>query len=361
MHLTNLSLAHFRSFSETKVTFDPAINIVYGTNGSGKTSLLEAVFVLLLGRSQRGAPDNVMLRENQAFYRLEGDVLSGDKRDNIAAAYQKNGRKKLTIDGLPVRASEMFRRYCAVSIAPEDIEILKGGPSTRRAFLDMYLSQASPDYLAVLGDYQRALAQKNAFLKQERVPDENPYDDLLVDYGVKIIAVRRRFLEALKSPVADIYRRLASGQDLTLTYTPSVTTTSSDIEDLKNSFRQKLKQYREKEKVLQSALVGPHRDDFEITIGMLPARAFGSQGELRSAAVSLKLALFEYLKEVRRVTPVLLLDEIFAELDDVRREKLVASLDKYGQLFLTTASEGPLALFGKARTIHIENGGITEK
>jgi DNA replication and repair protein RecF len=363
MLIKNINLTSFRNFKSASAIFGPGVNIFYGKNGSGKTNLLEAVFVLLLGRSSRGAADAVMLKENAEVFRLEGEVEIGSKNYNLAIGYQIRGRKRITIDKVGIKSSELFERCTAVSAAPLDMEIIFGAPAKRREFINIYLSQASARYLANLGDYQKALEQKNAFLKQDHNGNDNPYDELLVKYGSAVIYDRHCFLEAIAGSAVGHYEKIAGGQKLGIVYMPSVRVESGQyyIEQIEKSFHDKLGRYKERERILETSLVGPHRDDIEFTIGEYPARTHGSQGEMRTAAISLKLAVFEYLKEIRRETPILLLDEIFAELDNNRKEQLIESFGEFGQLFLTTASEIPEKLLLNSRRFRIEPGIIKEE
>lgn len=352
----------FRNFESVSVSFAPGLNVFHGRNGSGKTNLLESIFVLLLGRSQRGAVDSVMLKENEEYYRLSGEIEIDGKSEEAAIAYQKGGRKKITIDKVSVRASELFRHYCAVATSPEDLEILAGAPSKRRIFLDIYLAQASPSYLADLTDYQKVLAQKNAFLKQQDNRGDTPYDDLLVDYGSRITKYRAEFLGAIYPAIEESYARVSDGHKMTVDYRSSVMKEDTDfsMENISITFRKRLKEIRGKERVMQSALCGPHRDDIDFAVRDMAARNFGSQGELRTAAVALKVAVYRYLKKVRKVNPVLLMDEIFAELDERRREMMIELFDEVGQVFITTASKIPDILDNKGRKFLIEQGTIKE-
>lgn len=360
MQVNSLKISSFRNLKSGQLQFSNAVNVFNGKNGSGKTNILEAVFVMLLGRSQRGAADSVMLREGDDFYRLEGDATADDKKYSVAVAYQKGGRKKITIEQVAVRASELFSRHTVVSSAPEDITILSGAPAGRRDFINLYLSQASPTYIAVLTDFQKALVQKNAFLKQEDNSAETPYDDLLVDYGSAVIMARYRFIEIILPIAERYYEKISSGGKFKIKYNPSVPLADENVtpDQVKSAYKKKLARYRDRERILQTALVGPHRDEIDFYIRGFPARAYGSQGELRTATIALKMAVFEYLKSVRRETPILLLDEIFAELDERRKEMLVESFGDFGQLFLTSATALPDSLAQNSRRFEIEAGKI---
>lgn len=358
MRIKSLDITSFRNLVSCHIEFSDRVNIFYGKNGAGKTNILEAIFVLLLARSPRGASDAVMLQDSFDVYRIEGEVDIDGNCHKIAVAFQTGGRKKITIDEVTALAAQLFEKCTVVSAAPEDIEILAGPPAKRREFVNIYLSQASHRYLADLSDYQRALVQKNGFLKQENNAADTPYDDLLIKYGTSIMIARAHFLDTIARSMTDSYIKISRGQAFSLNYRPSVKLNDEKLTpaDIEQKFKEKLDRYRERERVLQIALVGPHRDDVEFTIGGFPARSHGSQGELRTASISLKLAVFEYLREVRKTTPILLLDEVFAELDSERKEMLIEQLNRFGQIFLTTASQVPESLAAKASKFKLENG-----
>jgi len=363
LFIDNLNLTSFRNFDSCQLQFDKNVNVLYGKNGSGKTNILEAIFVILLGRSPRGAVDQVMLNDTADFYRIEGDINIEDKIKQFAIAYQKGGRKRITIDKVTSKTSDLFERCAAVSAAPEDVDLLAGPPSKRREFINIYLSQASSRYISDMSDYQKTLAQKNAYLKQENNYNNNPYDDLLIKHGSIVLQTRNRFLKSISETAAEYYKKIAGGQVFSVSYKPSVPfdTDDDDIDTIEKAFEQKLHRYKDREKILQTSLVGPHRDDIELNIGQFPARTHGSQGELRTAAISLKMAVFDYLKKIRRVKPVLLLDEIFAELDDNRKEILVELFGQFGQLFLTAASQVPEMLLETSRSFKIKKGTVVQQ
>jgi DNA replication and repair protein RecF len=360
MLVNRLSLSNFRNFSQLEIGFGPGVNVFFGDNGSGKTNLLEAIFVLCLGRSQRRVPDGVLVKDGQDVYRLEGELKADGRPLEVAVAYQRGGRKKITIEGVTSRLTELFETFCAVSAGPEDSEILSGGPSARRSFLDLYLSQYSRSYLDHLKDYERTLAQKNASLKNQM--DPSPFNELLVTTGARIMKARRDFLLSLQERAARHHADIAAGENLELVYEPSVDIdpASSEIADMERQFTQKLSKYAPREAAAETALVGPQRDEILILINREPARTHGSQGQWRTAAVSLKLAVYEMLKERRKAAPTLLLDEIFAELDPGRAVGLINAFQGFSQLFLTTASEPPEPLREGARRYRIAAGSVLE-
>jgi len=360
MPIETITTTNFRNLESCTVRFGPRANVLYGGNGSGKTNLLEAIFTLCLGRSQRGAADPVLVKAQTDFYRLEGEVTTPACTHKLAVAYQAGGRKRITIDTVPARASELYEYSCLVAAGPEDSEILSGPPAARRLFLDLYLAQLSSRYLADLSDYQRVVMQRNAALRSDMSPE--PFDPLLVEYGVKIMLERAAFLNNLSVQTTQAYSWITGGEPLRITYEPKVPfdlgVTQADT--IAAAFRSELARQSGREHAAQVSLVGPHRDEVAFEICGFPARTHGSQGQWRAAAVALKLGVYELLKEKRGEQPVLLLDEIFAELDSERSNRLVESFLDADQLFLTTAVEPPDALFESARRFRIVAGKVME-
>jgi len=361
MQIKSFKVENFRNLERLEIEPGSSVNIVYGENTSGKTNLIEAGFVLCLGRSQRQAKDAVLIASESDYYRIEGVINNGEKDLEVAVAYQNNSRKKITIDKVTVRASELYDNFAAVTAGPEDSEIISGAPSARRNFLDIYLSQFSNRYLQALVDYRKVLAQKNAALKEGQ--PAFPYNELLGRYGAMIMSARIDFIERLSARAGKLYDQISSGSRLGLEYQPSIELTSNPANESEIAERvvDQLERISEKEKILQTSIAGPHRDELEITIGQFPARTHASQGEWRSAAVSLKLAVYHVLKEKQGTAPILFLDEIFAELDNKRSAALMNALGQFGQLFLTTAIEPPESLAVNSRRFKLQRGAITEK
>ena len=360
MKVRSLKISNFRNFELAETEVFSGVNIFHGSNGAGKTNLLEAIFVMCLGRSQKGATDIVMLRHDKDVYRLEGIVDTEEKSIEVAVAYQRNGRKKVTIDKVNGRLADLYDLFCIVSIGPEDSDIICGAPSARRTFLDIYLSQLSPRYLDSLTRYQKVLAQKNAALKNEM--DCSPFDELMVQYGTEIIERRARFIKEINDLSKDFYNNIAGEHILTATYLPSIASGSEQFDETKiaEQFAAKIEASRHREEAMANSMIGPHRDDMLFAINGYPARQHGSQGEVRTAAIVLKLAVYTILKNTRNTEPLLLLDEVFAELDESRAAGLIESFEEYGQLFLTTALQPPQKLKASGRSYLIDDGKISE-
>lgn len=234
-------------------------------------------------------------------------------------------------------------------------------PSARRRFLDIHLAQASPSYLADLNDYSKALAQKNSFLKNNP-GHECPFDPILIEYGARIVAARHTFIHFLQAMAPGYYEHIAGGSNgpdkpaFRCEYAPNVPFARK--EEIVDAFEKKLAKNRRREEALETAVVGPHRDDIDFFIAGFPARGYGSQGELRSAAAAVMMASANFLESRREEKPILLLDEIFAELDRNRRENLAGLFSSFDQIFLTTAVDPPQTLNDHAVLFHIEKGEV---
>jgi DNA replication and repair protein RecF len=299
-----------------------------------------------------------MLGQESEVYRLQGELVNENEVCDVTAAYQKGGRKKLTIDGLSARLSELYEHFCVVSAGPEDNAVVSGSPSVRRSFLDIHLSQLGSRYLSYLSDYQRALAQKNAALKAEL--DSSPFDTIMVAVGSRIIHARTKFVIDANKLAGEFYNKLSSSEALRIEYRPSVTFDQSqaEIETIASNMEARMQEMHRRETAMQTALVGPHRDDIYFGLDDLPARSHGSQGQWRSIAIALKLAMFHMLKERRGQTPILLLDEVFAELDAKRCSALIEAFGGLGQLFLTTAVAAPESLRQNSHNFEISAGEV---
>ena len=357
MFIKSIEITNFRNLNSGSAELSPAINIFYGNNGSGKTNVLEAIFVLCLGRSHRAATEAVMVNRDSEYYRIEGEVQLDGSPQQLAVAYQRGGRKQVSLDRVPIKLSELYENLCAVSAGPEDSDIIAGSPSVRRTFVDIYLSQFSRTYLSDLTNYYKVLSQKNAALKSEIDPD--PFNQLLVEYGASIMVARAKFLASLAALTVDYYRKISGGCAIGIEYRPSVAVEpGSAVEEVRRRFTEKLASRGEQEQILKASVVGPHRDEVYFEINELPARTHGSQGEWRTAAVSLKLAVYHLLKKERGTEPILLLDEIFAELDQQRAQALIEAFEGFGQVCLTTALDPPDSLRQGSRSFRIEDGAI---
>lgn len=349
MIVTRVKLLNYRNLGHVSLEISPKINIFLGRNGQGKTNLLEGLSYLSLGRSHRGARDRELIRfdEDHLHLNVEGrDREGADFR--LEAALTRDGRKRIKLDGTPIeRNSDLVGRLSTVLFHPAEIDLAKGSPDGRRRFLDLTLSLVSAEYFRNLVAYRRAVSQKNRLLKERRSQREaelDVWDQELVRFGTPLILARRQVVSALEDASSRAYSDLAEGGGrLKMSFSLSFGNDPGGLDDGDDSqvwsqvFHQALQANRRRERDLGYSLIGPHRDRLELELHGRSLRRYGSQGEMRSAAIALKLGQAELIYERTRERPVVLLDDIFSELDLRRTEALQALLHREHQLFIATA------------------------
>lgn len=324
MIIKSIELKNFRNYEYLELDFDSATNILYGDNAQGKTNVLESAYVCATTKSHKGSRDKDMIRFGEEEAHIRMTVCRRDQDYQINIHLKKNRSKGIAIGQMPIKkASELFGILNIVFFSPEDLNIIKDGPSARRRFIDLELCQLDKIYLSDLTAYNKVLVQRNALLKdlvfRPGLRDTLPvWDEQLVTYGKRIIRRRRLFIEELHEVVQGIHSSLSGNREvLTLKYEPSVS--DSDFED-------ELLRSLERDQKLCQTSSGPHRDDISFLLKDVDIRKFGSQGQQRTAALSLKLSEIELVKHSIGDTPVLLLDDVLSELDSNRQNYLLNSI-----------------------------------
>lgn len=335
MIIQSLELSNFRNYSALTMEFDSGTNILYGDNAQGKSNILEAIYVSATTKSHKSSKDKdiVNFKEEEAHIRtyLEKDNI----QTRIDMHLRKNKSKGIAIDGIKIKkAAELLGILNVIFFSPEDLSIIKNGPSERRRFVDMELCQLDNFYLYNLNHYNKIVIQRNKLLKDLYLNPSlketlNIWDMQLISFGSKIIERRQIFINQLNEIISEIHNNLSGGREkLRLQYEPEVT-----IEEYEN----KLTSSQEKDIKLKMTTVGPHRDDFSFLVTKIDkdeeyidetidVRKFGSQGQQRTAALSLKLSEIELVKRITKDTPVLLLDDVLSELDSNRQNYLLNSI-----------------------------------
>lgn len=324
MIIKSLELKYFRNYEQLSISFDRGTNLLYGDNAQGKTNILESIYVSGTTRSHRGSRDSEMICFGQEEAHIRAEVEKDGAKRRIDLHLKKNSSKGIAVDRVPIRrAGDLFGLLNLVFFSPEDLNIIKEGPSRRRRFLDMELSQLDSVYLYELTKYHKALQQRNRLLKdllyRPGLADTLPvWDEQLVSCGEKIISRRETFLTELNDLVGGIHRKISGGrEELALRYEPSARP---------GTLAEELARYGEKDKKTGMTEAGPHRDDISFLINGTDIRRFGSQGQQRTSALSLKLAEIELVRKRIRDTPVLLLDDVLSELDSRRQNYLLNSI-----------------------------------
>lgn len=324
MIIKSLELSHFRNYETLDLLFDKGTNILYGDNAQGKTNILEAIYLSATTKSHKGSKDKDVI----SFGKEESHIRTYLEKDGVEVKVdmhlRSNKSKGIAINGQKIKkAAELLGILNVVFFSPEDLSIIKNGPAERRRFVDMELCQLDSFYLYNLNHYNKIVNQRNKLLKDLYL---NPslretltiWDSQLVSFGSKIIERRRQFIEQLNDIIKEIHSKLSGGkEELVIQYEPDV-----EIED----FEKKLKYNQERDIKLKQTSAGPHRDDFSFLIQDIDIRRFGSQGQQRTAALSLKLSEIELVKKMTKDTPVLLLDDVLSELDSNRQNYLLNSI-----------------------------------
>lgn len=324
MILKSVALSHFRNYSDLYLEFDQGTNILYGDNAQGKTNVLESVYVSGTTRSHKGSKDKELIQFGQEEAHIRTMVEKKGKPYQIDMHLKKNRSKGIAINKIPIRkASELFGILNIVFFSPEDLNIIKNGPSERRRFLDFELCQLDKIYLFHLTNYNKILSQRNKLLKDVNFKPElkdtlSVWDAQLVSYGRKIIAARKEFITQLNEIIFGMHKKISGGkEELLVSYEPDVEEGQLEVELLRN---------QEKDLKFGMTSVGPHRDDMCFLIHGIDIRRFGSQGQQRSCALSLKLSEIELVKSSIQDTPVLILDDVLSELDSSRQNFLLNSI-----------------------------------
>ena len=324
MNIRSIELKNFRNYENLEISFDEGTNILFGDNAQGKTNILEAAYMSGTTKSHKGSRDREMIRFGDEEAHLKTVVVRGGREYQIDMHLKKNRAKGIAIDKIPIKkASELFGILNIVFFSPEDLNIIKNGPAERRRFLDSELCQLDRIYLADLTNYNKILAQRNKLLKdmiyRPSLSDTLPVWDMqLIETGKKIIRRRKQFVDELREIVSDIHYRISGWkEELFLKYEPN-------IDDI--FFEDELSRAKEKDKKLCQTSVGPHRDDLLFSIGDVDIRKYGSQGQQRTSALSLKLSEIELVRKSISDTPVLLLDDVLSELDSSRQNYLLNNI-----------------------------------
>lgn len=359
MWIKSLALTSFRNYSQLSLNFSPELNVFIGKNAQGKTNLLEAIYFLALSRSHRSRYDKDLIQFRKDAFTMQATICQEKGEVPVGISVNSSGRQ-ISVNHLQQRRlSQYLGTIRAILFAPEDLQLIKGGPSLRRQFLDRDLGQLKPTYLSDLLNYRHILKQRNTYLKQTTDINHDFLDVLdhqLADVGSRIIKHRQDFVTHINSFVNHHHSHMSHGsEELSVTYIPSI---SVDNHDIFNTFVNHLHQNRQKDSRYRSTEFGPHRDDLLFSINDIPAR-FASQGQQRSIVLSIKLAEIDLMKETTGEAPLLLLDDVLSELDSSRQDMLLSNLHKGIQTFITTTNLDNLSpLPNTSKFFTITNGHV---
>ena len=367
MNLCDIYLRNFRNYEELNLSFDPGVNLIVGDNAQGKTNLLEAIAYLGSGKSFRTQRSAELVKLGQEFADLEGEMCTQERCQKIRwVLFPASRPKQLYRNGIKKKsAADISGMLQTVLFCPEDLLVLKTGASARRRLADNAISQLRPNYEAALSEYNRILEQKNRILKDRY---ENPalldilpeFNARLCQVGALLISYRARFFQGLGREAEVYHDHFSGGKEKFHLEYKTVSTVSdpfAPVSRLEEDLKEHLESHYRAELESASCLTGPHKDDFDVSLSGLSIKAFGSQGQVRTAAISLKLAQRELMYKESGEIPVLLLDDVLSELDPGRQDFVLNQIDK-GQVFITCCEPGRFTKLGK--TVQIEKGKVID-
>lgn len=362
MRIDQVKLRHYRNYDECTLAFPDNINVFIGKNAQGKTNLLEALYLAILGKSYRSAHDEELIQfvQEQCMVRL--DISLYDAQHEVTLMFRRGQKKEISLDQDTIRQNQLIGLFHAVLFSPDDLYLLKGAPAERRRFLDIEISQISPVYYKQLLHYNRIVLQRNTLLKniREKKASENlliPWDENLAEIGSYLVYKRLYTIQKLALIAREMHEQLTGcAEKLVVTYIQHGHENAIPSDDrmvIAQWLKNKLIESHEKDIWRGSTSVGPHRDDLGFTINSIDTKTYGSQGQQRTAILSLKLAELEYIKVETGEYPFLLLDDVMSELDMDRRSYLLEFIKNRIQTFITATDESdfPKNHFGKVYTI----------
>ena len=359
MYIESIELKNFRNYQDLQLDFDKGTNIFYGDNAQGKTNILESVYICGTTKSHKGSKDKEIIRFGEEESHIRMMVKKDELSYKIDMHLRKNKAKGVAINGLPIKkARELFGIVNLVFFSPEDLGIIKNGPAERRRFMDMELSQLDKIYLSNLINYNKVVNQRNKLLKElsfksseEKLETLDIWDLQLVKYGTEVMKRRVGFVQELNEIIGGLHEKLSGGTEkLTIEYQPCVEETT---------FLDTVTKMRERDLRMKSTCFGPHKDDLIFFINGSEVKKYGSQGQQRTAALSLKLAEIELVKKVVKDTPVLLLDDVLSELDSNRQQFLLNSIGQIQTVITCTGlDEFVNSQFAVHKTFQIQNGTV---
>jgi DNA replication and repair protein RecF len=361
VYLSYLQLTNFRSYENLELELRPGITSFVGSNGEGKTNIVESMGFLAYLRSHRTSSDNPLVKlENEKAY-IRAKVDTGGREELLEVEINQGRANRARINQQPVRSTrELLGHLRAILFTPEDLSLVKGDPTERRDFLDALLISRTPRYAGVIADYEKALKQRNSLLKNRpHERDLAPWDEHISRYGAEVIAARLQLISDLMPHVIKAYQRISSGDQIDATYKSSQDLQGESVNELADEILTLIPTLRRAEMERGVTLIGPHRDDLSLRLGLSPVKGYASQGESWSYALALRIGSYRLLAEEGLglgSEPILILDDVFAELDSLRREALMELIESTEQVFVTAAVEDNLPNEFSDRRFYVRDG-----
>ena len=369
MRIEHLKLTNFRNYSNLEIDFSNNVNIFIGENGKGKTNILESIYVLSLTKTNRYGVEENLIKFNEEIAKIEGLVRNDDLLKRHEIRITKN-KKQIFINNKEMRRiKDYISNFCVISFTPTDLEIVKGSPNIRRNMINIDISQLHNNYISFLNEYNQIIKIRNEYLKKMNLDGNRDirYLDVInmkmVDIGCKIYHYRYDFFKKINSILPDIFKKLTNLDGIIINYLSSIELDDFDLEKVKKNYESKIKRQFKVELMQGSTLIGPHRDDFSFDLNGIDMKNFASQGQQRIAVIALKIAEIYLFKEEMGEMPVLLLDDIFSEIDTRKRNKIIKFLLKDIQSIITTTDINDIdeKLVKDAKVFKVNNDKVTER
>ena len=368
MHIEQLKLKNYRNYDELDITFDDKVNVIIGENAQGKTNLMEAIYCLAFTKSHRTSKEKELIQWDEEYAKIEGRITKRNQSIPLEISISSKGKKAKLNHLEQRRLSDYIGSLNVVMFAPEDLTLVKGSPQIRRRFIDMELGQIQPTYIYHLTQYQKILKQRNSLLKQmqrreiKNVTMLEVLTDQLVKHASTVLNRRFTFLKLLRKWAAPIHYNISHElEELEIKYDSTIEVSENeDLEKIEASYFQKFHDIQEKEIERGTTLVGPHRDDMIFYVNGRDVQTYGSQGQQRTTALSLKLAEIDLIHNEIGEYPILLLDDVLSELDDFRQSHLLNTIQGKVQTFVSTTSVDGInhETLRKAELFQVTNGKV---
>lgn len=363
MIIKSLELTNFRNYDNVLINFSPKLNIIYGNNAQGKTNILEGIYVLCLTKSHRLYVDNNLIKNGLNFTKLNGFFEDGILDKNLNLIINEKGKILEKNNNKIKKINEYVSESNIIIFYPEDLNLIKGAPLERRRYLNIQLSQLYNEYMVNLNDYNKLLKMRNDLLKKlkNNIQIDLNYFSIITNYiidrSIIIYKLRKQYFEELNLYCNKIYKEISGYDNFKIIYKPNI---ELEIEDLKNHLLNLFKKKYNDEVKLGTTLIGPHKDDYYFELDGINLKEYGSQGQQRMAILTLKLSEIEIFKKLKNEKPILLLDDVFSELDDDKKNLLLKYIDNDMQVIITTTDLNNInnKILENAKLFEIENGKI---
>ena len=369
MRIEHLKLINFRNYSNLEVEFNKNVNIFIGDNGKGKTNILESIYVLSLTKSNRyGLTDN-LIKFNEDISKIEGLIKKDDLIKKQTIVFSK-ANKQIFINNKEIhRVKDYISNFCVISFTPSDLEIIKGAPNVRRSMINIDISQIYNEYISYLNEYNQIIKIRNEYLKKMNLEGNSDIryleviNEKLIEKGLKIYKYRYNFFYDINKLISNIFKKLTNIDNLKIKYETNIELEDFDYEKVKKNYEKKLKKNFKLELMQGITLTGPHRDDFSFNLNEIDMRNFASQGQQRIAIIAFKICEIYLFKNKTSEYPVLLLDDIFSEIDNKKRNKIIKFLLKDIQSIITTTDINDIdnKLLENATIFSVNNNKVTER